>query len=204
MQQNGDFDGKRTLSVNFVAVFSKRGIILVTNRGEIRIFSDEMKKEAFENLFRKYYNEAKLYVLSMCRDELLAEDLVADAFYKAFVTIDEEKDGFKYWLLKVCRNCLIDRIRKDKKYTVAGEEVLAVMSGGEDPASSLIKKEEYRALYRALSLIKPSYKESVILYYFEGLSVSEIAKITEQSAENVKVTLFRARAKLKEILEESI
>lgn len=163
-----------------------------------------MKKEAFENLFRKYYNEAKLYVLSMCRDESLAEDLVADAFYKAFVTIDEEKDGFKYWLLKVCRNCLIDRMRKEKKNVNLGEDALAVLGGGEDPAAELIKKEEYRALYRALSLIKPSYKEVVLLYYFEGLSVSEISKITEQSTENVKVTLFRARAKMKEILEESI
>lgn len=163
-----------------------------------------MKQEAFENLFRKYYNEAKLYVLSMCRDESLAEDLVADAFYKAFMTIDEEKDGFKYWLLKVCRNLLIDRIRKDKKNVFVGEESLATLKGGEDPASALIKQDEYKALYRALSLIKPSYKEVVVLYYFEGLSVNEISKITEQSAENVKVTLFRARAKLKEILEESI
>lgn len=163
-----------------------------------------MKKEAFENLFRKYYNEAKLYVLSMCRDEQLAEDLVADAFYKAFVSIDEEKDGFKYWLLKVCRNCLIDRIRKEKKNVTMGEEMLAALPGGDDPAASLIKQEEYRALYRALNLIKPSYKEVVLLYYFEGLSVGEISKITEQSVENVKVTLFRARAKMKEILEESI
>lgn len=157
-----------------------------------------MKNDTLENLFKKYYNEAKLYVFSLCRDFSLAEDIVSESFYKAFVTIDEERDGFKFWLLKVCRNCYFDYLRKNKKLTVLDENLYADEN---DVASSIIQKEEYKALYNAISLLKQNYKEIVLLYYFDGMSVAEIASITEQSVENVKIQMFRARAKLRQILE---
>lgn len=159
-----------------------------------------MKKEAIENLFKKYYNEAKLYVLSLCHDVDLAEDVVSEAFYKAFVSVDEERDSFKFWLLRVCRNCYFDYLRKNKRYT-------PLTDGGRtdsDPADNLIKAEEYRALYRALALLHSTYKEVLVLYYFEGMSVKEIADITGETTDNVKVQMFRARQKLKTILEAKI
>jgi RNA polymerase sigma-70 factor (ECF subfamily) len=157
-----------------------------------------MKNGTLENLFKKYYNEAKLYVFSLCRDLSLAEDIVSESFYKAFVTIDEEKDGFKYWLFKVCRNRYFDILRKNKRLTELNEDIAAA---NEDLVSDVIKNEEYKALYHAVSLLKDNYREVVQLYYFDGLSAGEIASITEQSVENVKVQMFRARNKLKEILE---
>ena len=71
-----------------------------------------------------------------------------------------------------------------------------------DLAEKVIEDEEYRALYRAIALLKDNYREVILLYYFDELSVSEIAGITEQSVQNVKVLMYRARMKLKEILED--
>ena len=71
-----------------------------------------------------------------------------------------------------------------------------------DLAERLIKQEEYVALYRAISLLKENLREVIELFYFGEMSVAEIAGITEQSTSNVKVMLYRARMKLKEILEE--
>ncbi|MEG2274692.1 MAG: sigma-70 family RNA polymerase sigma factor [Clostridia bacterium] len=157
-----------------------------------------MKNDTMEKLFKKHYNEAKLYVFSLCRNEHLAEDIVSESFYKAFSTIDEEKDGFKFWLFRVCRNCYFDYLRKNKRIVELNEDIT---SSDSDLAATVIQQEEYRALYHAISLLKQNYQEVVRLYYFNGMSVLEIASITEQSVENVKVILFRARAKLKEILE---
>lgn len=157
-----------------------------------------MKSTALETFFKKYYNEAMLYVYSLCHNRALAEDIVSDSFLKAFNTIDEERDGFKFWLLKVCRNRYFDCLRKDKKLSRMEEDI-------EDDNGALvdtvIRNDEYRALYHAISLLKENYREVVRLYYFDGLSVSEIADITEQSVQNVKVQMYRARTKLKEILE---
>lgn len=156
-----------------------------------------MKSTAFEAFFKKYYNEAMLYVYSLCRNRALAEDIVSDSFLKAFNTIDEDRDGFKYWLLKVCRNRYFDCLRKDKKLSRMEEDI----EDGNGVVDTVIRNDEYRALYYAISLLKENYREVVRLYYFDGLSVSEIADITEQSVQNVKVLMYRARTKLKEILE---
>lgn len=157
-----------------------------------------MKKEALENLFRKYYNEAKLYVVTLCHDLSLAEDIVSDSFYKAFTKIDEEKESFKFWLFKVCRNAYFDYHKRTRRLTELNDN----LGRDDDLAARIIRNEEYQSLYRAISLLKPNYREIILLYYFDELTVSEIAGITEQSVENVKVQMYRARMKLKDILED--
>lgn len=157
-----------------------------------------MKKEALENLFRKYYNEAKLYVVTLCHDLSLAEDIVSDSFYKAFTKIDEEKESFKFWLFKVCRNAYFDYLKRTRRLTELNDN----LGRDDDLAARIIRNEEYQSLYRAISLLKPNYREIILLYYFDELTVSEIAGITEQSVENVKVQMYRARMKLKDILED--
>ena len=160
-----------------------------------------MKSAAFEKLFKTYYNEALLYVCSLTHDRALAEDIVQEAFSKALTSIDDERDTFKYWLFKVSRNCYFDYLRKTKRLTPIDDK----QRGDEyELVQGIIEKEEYVALYEAISDLKENYREVVLLYYFEGLSVSEIAKITGQSTDNVKVLLFRARAKLKHLLEAKI
>lgn len=135
----------------------------------------------------------------MCHDVSLAEEIVADSFYKAFTRIDEEKESFKFWLLKVCRNAWLDHLKKTRRLTDMDDRI---RSGDRDLADEVIESEEYKALYKAISLLKDNYREVILLYYFDELSVSEIAGITDQSVENVKVLMYRARAKLKEILSE--
>lgn len=160
-----------------------------------------MKNAAFEKLFKMYYNEAVLYVCSLTHNRQLAEDIVQEAFSRALTSIDDEKDAFKYWLFKVSRNCYFDYLRKAKRVAPMPDD----MGGDErELVQGLIEKEEYRALYRAIGKLKDNYREVVLLYYFEGLSVSEIGGITGQSADNVKVLLFRSRAKLRSLLEADI
>lgn len=159
-----------------------------------------MKSTAWENLFRKYYNEALLYVFSFCHNRALAEDLVQEAYMRAIRSIDEEKDGFKFWLFKVCRNLYFDTLRKNKKI----EGLVADMPSNESLVDDVIQKDEYRALYKAISLLKDDFREIVRLYYFDSMSVKEIASIVDESVDNVKIKLYRARLKLKDILEAYI
>ena len=159
-----------------------------------------MKSTAWENLFRKYYNEALLYVFSFCHNRALAEDLVQEAYMRAIRSIDEEKDGFKFWLFKVCRNLYFDTLRKNKKV----EAITSDMPPNESLVDDVIQKDEYRALYKAISILKDDFREIVRLYYFDSMSVKEIASIVDESVDNVKIKLYRARLKLKDILEAYI
>ena len=178
--------------------------IIVTYAVRRRILSErtDMKNEVLEELFKKYYNEAKLYVASLCRDSALADEIVSSSFYKAFTKLDEAGNNFKFWLFKVCRNTYFDMLRRRGRLTALSESMASEEDG--DLADRLIKQEEYAALYRAISLLKKNLREVIELYYFGEMSVAEIAGITEESTANVKVMLYRGRMKLKQILEGRI
>lgn len=157
-----------------------------------------MKGNELEELFLKYYNDALLYTLTLCKDKALAEEIVADAFYKALESVDGSVQNFKYWLLRVCRNLFYNHTRRAKRHTELPE---SLADEREHVLDKIIANEEYQALYRAIDLLPVFQKEVITLFYFEGLTINEISNVIEKSPTNTKVILFRARENLKELLE---
>ncbi len=161
---------------------------------------EAIKKDTVEELFEQYYNQLLLYTLSLCGNKPVAEDVVATAFFKALQSVDTNVQQFKPWLLAVCRNEYFSLCRKKKHY--ATEEVPGDLpDDSPDILDRIIRDEEYRALYRAVSLLPPARKEAITLFYFHGLSVHDIGTIMNKSENNVKVLLHRGRTDLKHILE---
>ena len=122
---------------------------------------------------------------------------MSDAFYTALKTADDGVHNFKAWILKVCRNLYLNSLRKSSRLQELDENI-ADMS--ETVLENIIRKEEYRALYHAISLLTPSHKEVITLFYFEDLSIKDIALVIGKSEAVVKVNLFRGREALKKIL----
>ncbi len=160
-----------------------------------------MKHDVIEELFSKYYNDALLYALSLTKSCPLAEEIVSDAFYTALKTADDEVHNFKAWLLKVCRNLYLNKKRKDGRLQELHENIA---DESETLLERIIRKEEYRALYHAISLLGSSHKEVITLFYFEDLSVKDISLVTGKNEAVVKVTLFRGREALKKILSANL
>lgn len=160
-----------------------------------------MKHDVIEELFAKYYNDALLYTLSLTKNYSLAEELISDAFYTALKTADNTVNNFKAWLLKVCKNLYLNRLRKDKRLQALDEKIA---DKNETVLESIIRKEEYRALYHAISLLNESYREVITLFYFENLSIKDIALVIGKSEAVVKVSLFRGREALKKILSATL
>lgn len=150
-----------------------------------------------DELYKKYYHGALLYVYSLCGNYHLAEDIVSESFYKALVSYQDTEERFKFWLFRVCKNAFIDFLRRNKNKT----ELKADLQDETDIADRVIVQEKYRSLYRAVELLQPEYQEVITLFYFNEMRISEIAVITNKSPAAVKVALYRARKKLKEILE---
>ena len=160
-----------------------------------------MKNNVIEELFSQYYNDALLYTLSLTKNYPFAEEIVADAFYTALKTADDTIYNFKAWLLKVCRNLYLNSLRKNNRLKELDENIV---DQSESALDKIIRKEEYKALYHAISLLNPSHKEVITLFYFEDLSVKDIALVIGKSEAVVKVTLFRGREALKKILSENV
>lgn len=160
-----------------------------------------MKSDVIDQLFSQYYNEALLYTISLCRNRTVAEDIVSNAFFKALTLSEDSIRDFKPWLLTVCRNEFISICRKNSRFT--GEEIPEDLADDqEEIIEGIIRKEEYRSLYRAIGLLPDTQKEVVTLFYFSRLSIKSISEITGKSETNVKVLLCRARDKLRSIMEE--
>jgi RNA polymerase sigma-70 factor (ECF subfamily) len=160
-----------------------------------------MKSDVIDQLFSQYYNEALLYTISLCRNRTVAEDIVSNAFFKALTLSEDSIRDFKPWLLTVCRNEFISICRKNSRFT--GEEIPEDLADDqEEVIEGIIRKEEYRSLYRAIGLLPDTQKEVVTLFYFSRLSIKSISEITGKSETNVKVLLCRARDKLRSIMEE--
>lgn len=159
-----------------------------------------MKPDIIDQLFSQYYNEALLYVISLSRNRTIAEDIVSNAFFKALSMSDNSIRDFKPWLLTVCRNEFISICRKNRRFT--GEEIAEDLADDrEEIIESIIRKEEYRSLYRAIDLLPDTQKEAIMLFYFSGISIRDISKIIGKSETNTKVLLCRAREKLRIIME---
>ena len=160
-----------------------------------------MKHDIIEELFKKHYNDALLYTLSLTKNYPLAEEIVSDAFYTALKIADDQVHSFKAWLLKVCRNLYLNSLRKTKRLEPLDEKLA---DKSETTLENIVRKEEYRALYHAASLLNASYKEVITLFYFEDLSIKDIALVLGKNETVVKVTLFRAREALKKILSQKL
>ncbi len=160
-----------------------------------------MKPDVIDRLFSQYYNEALLYTVSLCKNRTVAEDIVSAAFFRALSMSDDSIRSFKPWLLTVCRNEFISVCRRESRFT--GEAIPEELPDDrEEVIEGIIRREEYRSLYRAVALLPAPQKEAVMLFYFSGLPVRAISEIIGKSEANTKVLLCRAREKLRKILEE--
>ena len=163
-----------------------------------------MDSNILEMLYKKYYNATYLYTLSLCNNKAISEDIVSEAFVKAFLTIEKDNGSFKYWLLAVCKNLYIDYTRKEKKRSLFTIEDIEAEDTGKEIYEDLLTSERNKLIYKAIMSIDIKYREILMLYYYGSLSIKEIAALLKLSSENTRLILHRARKKLKELLEEEI
>lgn len=159
-----------------------------------------MINDQLEKLYIKYYRELYLYAFSLCKNYHLAQDLTSDTFFKAYLSLDDDVEYFKYWIFRVCKNLYLDFLKKDKKYS-SESGLENIPSNNKTPLDKIIESEEKKHLYNLVINLQESYREILILYYYCGFSIKEISISIDITEGAVKTLLFRARKKLKIILE---
>lgn len=159
-----------------------------------------MNNDALRQLYERYSREIYLYLLSLCRDGALAEDLMQETFLKALLSLDETHANLRAWLYTVARNLFFDGARRQKLELSLTESMLPEAS--QDPDELLETKLRNERLREAVMKLDPRKREVIVLQYFSGLSVKEIASVMRISEENVRVLAYRAKKELKESLED--
>lgn len=159
-----------------------------------------MDPDLLEQLYRKYYGAAYAYCLALCGDEYLAQDITADAFVKAYLSLPEEVPSFRYWLLRVCKNLWIDHLRRHRREV--SDAPLEHMTDGVTPETRCIQSERSRCLWNAIGTLPPLDRELVTLHYVSGVSLQEAARLLGKSYPAVRQRMVRLRQTLKQRMEE--
>lgn len=162
-----------------------------------------MKNDEFEVLYKRYSAELYVYALSLCKDHHLSQDLVSETFFKALLSIENSQGYIKYWLFRVCKNLYLDHLRKNK-YLQDIEISINKLSVEDNTLDKIILNEDRRKVYYEILKLQTSYKEIIILYYYCNFTLQEISSIVGISQGAARILLFRARKKLKVVLEEGL
>lgn len=159
-----------------------------------------MDQDILEQLYIAHYEAAYSYCLTLCGQEALAQDIVADAFVKAYLSLPNHIPSFRWWLLRVCRNLWLDHLRKEKH--LAGSEPLDYLTDGQTPENRYIRKEQSRFLWQCITALPPGDRELLTLHYFSGLPLKEIADLTGLAYPALRQRMVRLRNTLKLRMEE--
>lgn len=153
-----------------------------------------MKKDELEACYLAYYKSLLLFALSLTHNREDAEDLVADAFVKAYLSFEE--GNFKAWIYTVIRNEFYNLYKKRSRMAEDGEFELEWLESPEDILKDLIGQEEKRWLYARIYEMEKKEQKVMFLSIDKEMDDAGIAQILGISVANVRVIRHRAKAKL--------
>jgi len=166
-----------------------------------------VKAQSLEAVYRYHMNDLYRYLLLLSDHPQTAEDLVQDTFVKAYEHLESYRgEKVRPWLFRVARNAYIDWYRRERRQVQTDPGRFAGLTGGAAPGAEeeYLRREELRNWFRAVSLLPEKSRQAVLLREYHGFTYEEIAQVLGLSLTNVKVTLFRARQKIREVLRSGM
>ena len=167
----------------------------------------EGETELFELIMRRHNQRIYRAARVMVRDESEAEDIMQDAYVRAYIHLKQfaGKAKFSTWLTRIAVHEALARLRNRNRY----DEPRPTLETSEDPMDRLPSaegtpeahlqtRELGDVLEEAIESLPTAFRSVFMLRAVEEMSTSEVAECLDLSEENVKVRLHRARALLKE------
>ncbi len=154
----------------------------------------------FEKIYSEHYDIVFRYVLSLCRDEALAEEITQEAFFKALKNINTFRGESKLsvWLCQIAKNTFYTEAkRRGRQVDYPFESIPST----QDIEQSLFDKEEALKIHYVLHRLDEPYKEVFWMRTFGELSFKEIADLFSKTESWARVTYHRAKLKIKEELK---
>ena len=154
----------------------------------------------FEQIYDQYFPRIYRYLLSLCSDPSLAEELAQDAFFRAIEHSGSFRGDCKLsvWLCQIAKNCWLSHVRREKRrvpYDDAGEA--ADPDGMEE---ALAQKDSAFQIHRRLHALPEPYREVFSLRVFAELSFAQIGGLFGKSEVWARVAYYRAKQKIREDL----
>ncbi len=159
---------------------------------------------AFEVLVEKYKDKAFSLLLSILHNKYDAEEVLQDSFLKAFNGLKyfRHEAKFSTWFYRIVYNSALSFLKSKRK-----KQEKITDSINENVGSQIQFEEEnkisYNYIYKFIEKLPPRNALIIVLFYLDELSLKEISELLDISVANVKILLYRSRAKLKELILEN-
>lgn len=155
----------------------------------------------FEEIYVEYFSAVNKYVLSLCRDELLAEEITQETFFKALRKIDQFRNQCKLyvWLCQIAKNTYYSHIKKKKQTVSEADSTLVDISMNIEGA--FLDKEAAKNLHALLHNLAEPYKEVFTLRVFGELSYSQIGGLFGKRDSWARLIYYRAKKQLWEAMK---
>jgi RNA polymerase sigma-70 factor, ECF subfamily len=161
---------------------------------------------AFEQLFERYRTMAYRFAYQMVGRRDDAEDIVQEAFVRAYQNLHRYRDEAKFttWLLRIVTNLCTDEARKNQRRTVLEQQEAAgaldwmTVGDTEDPVNNLEEDRRKLALRKAMNALPAHHRTMIVLRDIEEKEYPEIAKIIGCTVGGAKLRVLRARRALRD------
>lgn len=156
--------------------------------------------EDFDKIYAEYYSEVYKFVLTLCQNHTLAEEITQESFFKALKSIDSFNGNCKLstWLCRIARNTFYSYTKKHNRQV---DYPLDIILSDVNIEEQFADKETAYTIHKVLHKLNEPYKEVFWLRIFGELSFAQIGALFEKTESWARVTYYRAKIMIKEELQ---
>ncbi len=174
---------------------------------ELVLSAKNGNKKAFDKLYKLTSNDVWFTCVSLLKDEENAKDIMQETYITAFLKLDTLKDEEKFcgWLTAIATNKSKNKLKGKVEYQIDDEILIAETETDELmlPEEYITKTEKRKVLLQIMEdTLSFNQYQTVLMFYFDEMSISEIAQGLEISEGTVKSRLNSSRAKMKTAIED--
>jgi putative ABC transport system permease protein len=182
------------------------------NNNDVTELAEKAKqgsKTAFEKLYKEFYPKLYYFVKQNVSAPDAAEDITAETFCSAMEHISElhSSESFVGWLYCIAYHKCMDYNKKtalDRKCLDDAAEFAALGEPLFLPDDYAVNEQTKQQLQTIIDSLPPDMRSVIILYYYDNLSVAEVAKVIGTNKNNAAQKLHTARKKLRSKIEKLI
>ncbi len=159
------------------------------------------REQAFELLVKRYERSVRATALHVVKDRHLVFDIAQESFLRAYRQLGhlQQPAAFGAWLLRITHRCALDALkRRPNEVPLELDESLGVAPESRDGQL----EEDKRELLAAVMQLPAAERQVVMLRYFDGHTVKEVARIAGRSVGTVTKQLSRAHRRLRSMVKE--
>ena len=172
---------------------------------ELTLPLENTQVHVIDELMQEYGQDLLQLVYAYVKNQAIAEDLTQEIFVKCYQALPtyKGKSTIKTWFWRIAINHCKDYLKSwyNQKVLASADELFSLQESEENVEQTVIQQDEDARLAENVMQLPVLYREVIYLFYFEELTIKEIAQVLAINGNTVKTRLRKGKALLKEQLE---